>query len=1361
MNPFKKSRKAKEPLDSSLSGPNTGDVLPASSKMSRSLRRKQKNMADAESKPEFDLSTALPDTSDFRTSLLMPKLSARFSMLREQDDPSTKVGKASDDSVLFPRRASRMNLFNHNPLTDIAEVESIRSSSRPPFTATAESERSYSLTDGYTSDDLGNILGRGRPGEGNILFGGRQKFYRIPTGSSSSKNLSEAGASVVGAKHVYQSDVPLSAFQQLRLKTREETERNESTAAAPMSTQTEEHEESDVVNTPSTGFSKNRGTTSSTTSGPSNRRTSTAATSIVSESPVTRHVSAAGFNSRTHLPEYSGAIEEVTSKRNISADSQKAAATGEHENKPPLPASSAPDRQPSQSTSATHLSEHTRALPMFSTSASRAVSPPPTAQSHVLASLDFGLKDMAKSASAQARRYHTASPTPFISDDDDGDIYNQNLQPNDRGKATAMGLFNKPRQQFDEEQFQRRQLQMHEGRISPPTYDSPQRRLASPEPVLSKVATANSASRNMPTPHAQRDPAMQPSSSLPDSTPRPGLAGSQVAPGSVGQSAPFRPRRSSAASSSAAASVHARVESLIRRQNAEFAAREAEGDKDDGASAESSRQQRPSLPTSREPLNEAGGTFFNNSDGSDEDDDVEQGSLESDRRISPARLAPTDIHPALRHGVNDFHFGDDMSATLSLPRPRSHTSSRSISPPIVHETSDPLEPLERSSEIRSPDSPTLGPAAGLGLSGLIRTHLRHDSDRSSFVLPPPSPTRSLVQAPTASRAVSMASTARTINPPESTHSDPFEFDSSHRAQLGPTLNSPPNDAISTMSSKAQQILGQAMMHKNQMTTKAQQVLGNEAPNAVDHERPDIRQWHDGMMSSHHRGESTETQMEDKELGNELAVRARRVQERLKNVAEAETRTRSPGPRHDRSNLPAQALSALRHKTSKNSLTNRANDGQPKAMKMLGITNATREEIPARSPHIGPRSEDEGDYHHRPPNHHDQDGYGDFATGRPPPQRQRLPEFDAPNGRRTPANGRPQHGGGWHEEFDRSRQRSATPTSSRPPRRDRANSEAAERSRSRAGRYREEPTYTPADYARPTPPMSSPQWDQRRPPAFPPDHRTYERSGSAMSNRRPGGPRPNGPGYFDSRAPTPVMTNGNMGMGPPRPSPRPPTAQSPMSPHPPAMSTATPGPASAATPTFPSPVLPSTQYQAPGRSTPTAMAQLTSSGTLKKSVTKEMISEPTFISSTSSVPLIGLPANPRPGPAMSPPVPAMNPRRRGNTISDKSFNSGNPYPPSRTNTGSPLPTMPESPKHFPGLASATTQQGGHVEPQKPVPRPRNRLRKSSSEGGNMAARARQQALASEFGYEKDRSPAVPVFPNRSAISLSTRQDGGMF
>lgn len=1368
MNVFKKKGKAKDDPYIIPEAAASDSQIP--SKMSRSLKRKQKNVI--EPKPQIDLTTALPDTTDFRTSLLMPGLSARFSMLREQDDPNTKLGKASDDSVLFPKRASRLNLFAHNPLTDIAETESIHTAFRAPF---SQDDRSHSFSDtlsGYASDDASTVLARPRPTEGNNLFGGRQKMYRLngANGSGSAKDLTEVPAPLTSARHVYQNDVVLSPYQQMRLKAREEQDRDES-RERPTSAGAEDTDRSSVVNTPSTGFSKSRGTTSSTASGPSNRRVSTAATSVVSDAPHPRQSNtSAGSNARAHGSEYGS--EESLLRRNVSFESRKAFGVAENHSQPPLPMSPINPRPPPQVRSVTNLAEkYARGSSPFSTNA-RAMSPPPSVQPQALASLDFGLKS--PTAAGYQRKYHAASSTE---DDEDGEVYNRSLQPNDRGKATAMGLFNRPQQQFDEQKFEERQLQMHEGRISPPVTDGPE--------YGGIVERQNEHSRIV----------------LPSNPTSPFQKSIVQSRGSGSPSVTTRSRAQSTASSANSAQVHAHAEALIKRQNQEYSALKAQRPAPDAYNRLPLNKNPASLveqpPASR-------GTFFDAFDGSDEDD-MDADSPMLGRYEPPPRLAPMDVHPALRDGSQKFDFGDSIPTIPDRARPQSNVSADTSSPSVTQDTPDTSDSLHRRSNTKAKDSPTLGPTTGLGLSGLIRTHLRHDSDRSS-VMPPPSPhapyqsnfsspfreresiasgqpgnyggamrdrepSFASTQAENYSaslrdREPSVASTARTINPPESTHSDPWEFDNAHRAQRSP-LEPIQNNAIPSMSQKAQQILGQAISHKAQATSKAQQLLGGDAPLPVD-EHPAMRQWSQENLSNHHRGESTETQ---KEFGNELAERARRIQEGLKGVAEAEKRSRSRS--QDRHNPATQALHALRHKTSKTSLAQRNNEPQPKAMKMLGIGGGPRPEPQGRSPNMATRREFEYDQ-----------GYDEYSD-RPTP-RARPAEFEPPSGRRTPGFTRPAgpYPNSSNEDLERSYQRSATPNSGRA-RRDRADSEAAERSRSRAGRFRDEPPYSSAEYARPGPPSGHMGREQQRPyglpdgpygnvspqlprgpPRGPPpvDPRNYERSASAMSNRRPSGNRPGPPGpsgYFEVRAPTPTM-NGSpqIGSGPMpsqgglRPSPRPPFPHSPISPfgpHP-GMSPALSGPPSAVASGLPSPAGPLPQPPPSGRFTPVE-GRSTPLGNRKKSVTKGMISEPTFISSTSSVPLVGLPSGPRPSQIASPPIPTMNPRRRGNTTTDRPDG----YPSPRM----PASPMPDSPGRGGMAMSAAQRAYTDQQQQKQPPRQRNRLRKISSEGGGMASRARTQAMMSEFSQERLRSPALPVFPNRSATSLSIHQDGGMF
>jgi hypothetical protein len=177
-----------------------------------------------EEKPQLDLGSALPSIDDFRTSLIMPNLSTRFSMLREQDDPHSLLGKASDDSVLQPQRNSRLLDFgfsSNSNLNDIAEVESINSSIRPPFTL--DRTGSFASEEGYGTDNNsnadGSVMTRSRPGEGNVLFGGRQKVYKIATGSA--KSIGGNSERAMGGKMLYDDDMNMSAFQKYRQQERE------------------------------------------------------------------------------------------------------------------------------------------------------------------------------------------------------------------------------------------------------------------------------------------------------------------------------------------------------------------------------------------------------------------------------------------------------------------------------------------------------------------------------------------------------------------------------------------------------------------------------------------------------------------------------------------------------------------------------------------------------------------------------------------------------------------------------------------------------------------------------------------------------------------------------------------------------------------------------------------------------------------------------------------------------------------------------------------------------------------------------------------------------------------------------------
>ncbi|KYK55814.1 hypothetical protein DCS_07778 [Drechmeria coniospora] len=211
----------------------------------------KKKQPDEEPKQDLDLTAVLPSSDNFRTSLLMTGLSARFSMLREQDDPNSMLGKASDDSVLFAKRQSRLGEFGLGVgLHDIAEAASPKAAQ----------------FDSYISDDAtsisGSVMNRSKPLEGNNLFGGRQKIYKISAGSSKS------------GRALYGDDISQSAFQKWK-----QTERSRHSAPTDESTDAESEPHYD-------DFNRRRETSSTTSSIPSAARSSTAATSIASSQPA-------------------------------------------------------------------------------------------------------------------------------------------------------------------------------------------------------------------------------------------------------------------------------------------------------------------------------------------------------------------------------------------------------------------------------------------------------------------------------------------------------------------------------------------------------------------------------------------------------------------------------------------------------------------------------------------------------------------------------------------------------------------------------------------------------------------------------------------------------------------------------------------------------------------------------------------------------------------------------------------------------------------------------------------------------------------------------------------------------------------
>ncbi|KAL3456612.1 hypothetical protein BJX64DRAFT_39007 [Aspergillus heterothallicus] len=1135
MNRFRRTKKEKTKDDAVV----TESSAPASS--FGSMLKKGKK--EPEKEPQLDLASALPPTDDFRTSLLMPKLSARFSMLREQDDPESLLGKASDDSVLFPRRASRLNLFGHNPSL-LSDIDEASDPGRPSFSVGRGSYASGS--DGYAGDDdshPGSIMNRGRRTEGNNLFGGRQKVYKIaPSGSTG------------GGRPVYEHDVNRSLFQREKAKEGEEGE--DLSVFSP-------HESMDALSS----VSNKRTTYSSTASGPTpNARISTAATSI-DEQPLATSPGQTFAPSPTEYAAPKSAGPRMAAERGSvrtrrlygqaleqSVHTQQASALHRLESLSRQRAGT-PDMPPlnrAYSRSATNLRDrlHKLAIAEPSPATSRPTSPPSSATSPTRPPIESELKPPA-----------VGQPplSPPVSENEEGSTLMAALQPGDRGKATAMGLFNKPRTAYDESQFSRRQLQMFQGRNTPPL--------------------------------RQQSPPARPLPQEPSTRPR-GIS-----------NASHRSRPGSAASS-------------------HYSEANRPGSRSTGASVHAS----PARPGHI-------GTFFDNSSPSETED---EGYVLRD---------------------NDYNFHSDHPAFRSrTPSKPSTPTGEDSSPPLpevrysdlgdlkpIAEHSE--HPVEQSSSIpEKPDSPTI--PSGLGLSGLVRTHLRQDSDRSS-ILPPPSPRFPRSAEPSAAQEM--------------------------------TANQPPVDLASQ-------------------------------PPAI--KPPPIPAWQEDLIR-HQRNGSTETQKEREEFANELAERRRRVQEKLRDFAEGESRAASPVSGRQTPDFggvprPGNAFALLKNKQGKHNIFNR---GEPRGMKGLGFGgNASTptlvsddpwgEDLPlpnigrhgnSSSPHIGERS-----------------------------MRSRIASF----GRRSQDDSR-----------ESSRSRGASPHSSFRSRRDRSSSDASGRSKSRSRRERDDLETLEEDETGSDNSFTSRSGrrgvvstaSSARPSVEAHERPTYDRSPSAASGKHRPESRAATPSIHDRPFHAPMTNSPLIGVSP-RPSPA----------APPFSANATPplndlsGNASAPVP----PAALAQHAQGLPQRTPG------SHNLQKRAVDKAQISEPTLISCTSNVPTVGLP----PGASLSngmetPPLPPMNPRRRRQTTTQTILGAFKGD--TRHDVPHPVP-VPHADRE-PGPEHSTFSDDG----EKRIPRPRNRLRKISSEGGELnGAKIRQTMSASA-------SPAPPSYPARIPM------DGGMF
>lgn len=1299
MNRFRTKKKAKEAAEAVVRGSTDSDgpsIAPI--KPSKTFRLGKRHQ-EPEPKLELDLANALPSSDDFRTSLLMNGLSARFSMLREQDDPKSKIGKASDDSVLYStKRQSKMNGFGFQShgLSDIAEVSSINGSIRPPFT--------YSRTDSYdtngsngTDDDSlhgGSIMNRAKPGEGNNLFGGRQKIYKIPVGASgSTKSLTDGSGARMGGRALYDDDVSQSAFQKLRAREREQQQ------------QQEEHEDIDShiqssrsESPPLMGYNRNRETSSTTSSGgPSITRSSTAATSVTSQrtpslsgshTPITpgapssigpgmertmtkgRRLYETGLDQHLHEQQFSAMnrIDTLTRQRTQGAQT------------PPPGFSS-----PTALNNPTDRWDRHQITGKASMPNMRAASPSPIVAP--AAAFDFGVRPVNTAETKQ--KFGVVAPplSPPMTEHDDHTILA--VQPNDRGKATALGAFSKPAQPYDENKYTQRQLQMQQGRETPPLRKhSPPRAFAPRQQQMGRNRADSSATfasgRSASNSSAQRQ--FLPYDRIPET-----------------------------ASSQATVPEHEAVEpsTFLSSPNGSSIGSPEDVDPE------------PKIIVPIKPLD-----LYNKYR-------LEQSST----RERP----PESQHPAHRHHPFDPQEPNqaDLDDQVALPRLRIEESP---------------QPSER--QIPAPeDSPTLGPVSGL--SGMVRQHLRSDSNTSSVYGGIPS--------------------AGHISHFPLDPTEPLPHHTEYATKNNPWDTEEWNQRQSDYDGNNFHL--EAALSGTKTDSVTPKPLATRSPNVETVQDDRKSSWEKELDIHHTRDGSSETQKERLDFKNDLAARRRRVQENLKSFVETESRSASPLPGSEfpkDNSMRNNALGILKNKSSRGSLVNRPKEvAQSKAMKMLGIGNTTISSSPSPGNSTFDenawRAEEEEMMRGVPKGPTNPPQTKAFRQARRDARREKDREIALRHQQRTRAensesewSGSPVESQPWQREPTHdgappnirtgqrspSRERRPPPTTahrngssqesqgsagtnypaSRPhsrASRDRSASDASGRSKSRNGRYRDDLAKAMAEG---TASSSHGTFDELNPPTrpfvpkspgtpamgFQPSPAVSPMMGSSAGPRNRGNSKTTAQGYFESHNLQPLQIGGDIEIGiSPRPSPITPFSinSTPSLPQP------SPAGSSANTPTTQG-----FQNQAP------------ISAGRKRSINKSDISEPRFISSTSRITTVNLP----PGSSLrngsesnAPPIPPVNPRRKTRAM----FGFGK----KEDDDVHSLPSAAHSTEEM----STFSDDGGESKPK-----PRQKLRKSSSEGGNLNARAKYAAIAAP-------SPALPGTFTPRGGSPPQPLEGGMF
>ncbi|KAI5360848.1 hypothetical protein Slin14017_G090230 [Septoria linicola] len=1161
-------------------------------KKSSASRWKKSKKPEPAPRPELDVAIALPSTDDFRTSLLMPSLSTRFSMLREQDDPNSLLGKASDDSVLQPRRRSRMGDFGFSPtgLADIAEVSSIHGSVRRPFAKTNSSRADSSCMseEGYGSEadapTGGSVMSRSRPGEGNVLFGGRQKIYKIAgSGVNSTKSL---------GRLVYDDDVGMSAFQKYRQR---ERDFDESELPRPsdesqgfdfgldkVSLDYQDYDgqqplpndsAKDLCHSPSlSAYEKKRSTTSSDAR--SIARSSTAATSVASQTPASTAPSPA------HAPSNVLTLNPAPTPP-LDRSTTKTRRLYEHGLDQHL--------QEQQSTAMSRLNsiQRQRAMsgknaPPFLHSTKSAGNLQDRSQSAVLAfraqspAMNSPMSTLTTFGSVKHANSATSSPlpsgpqSPIEGAHDQVSVLAQALEPADRGKATAMGAFNKPAHAFDEHQYLERQKQLQ--------------RSASSAAVKTKELPQSALQQRV-------------------------NAIDQISQDQTNKS----PDLSTRARSQSAPRKHEASKAYNVFQNAvnQFPA-------------------KPSPPpANKSPLPDTHRTFFGNISASDDEDDEEVSEIAHSfmqpeygyggyhSKWQPTILPSVSEHPAMRNSRSQT-LAEEEEEDEPPKALKNAQSSRSLKNIAVDHGAELPKPL---------DSPTLGPDAHSmsGMNGMVH-HLRQRSNQSS-VYPTDEPTINDDEVP---NVPEMPWNARktdsyghvvggALDPLASlrdshyTASNPWDLDEA------PSLMDRGNSSQSDMSPVDASRQSDISQYQETMSSSRPTLTrdGSELT-ATDDELPS---WQRELRRQHTRDASTATQEGRDAFSRELAARREAVKENLRSVVEVNNGSRSASPVPPPLSIPGngsnglRAFGMLRAKTSRESLAH-MREHPSKALKTLGVAN---------NPSMNNLMQGDRNGHSL-----DMVRPRENSSARAPmPPTSQHPAFKNDPQERSEEN--------RSSELPRERQLASSRSAAQLNGRNRSRSNSAAtngRSRSRTGPYRDdlEKAMIEGHGSSATAHEFSPDGS----PALPPSDRSSDGSRSGMQ------------AYFDQKNGRSLHSvNTQIASSGPSPATAPSTLVS---------NVYTPGrpvPVANAYSENPTPPIMGSSPALSPVISPTTFAggvpfPARGAGLRKRTITKHDISEPTLISSTSNVDTVDLPpgASLKNGMEDAPRIPPINPRRRG-------------------------------------------------------------------------------------------------------------------